>query len=99
MQESIRVVVGVDGRQASQLNPLKWSPFLVGMEDKKQGLKCSTCQRAFKEGDDVYEVIAGIVGLRGIVPLEKPLLFCCAKCLKEYFSPSRGFYERPRRIP
>ncbi len=62
-------------------------------------MKCATCQRELTEGEDVFEVIEGIVGIQGIVPLENPLLFCCAQCLKEYFSPSRGFYRMPRRVP
>lgn len=62
-------------------------------------MKCSTCQKELKEGEDIFEVIEGIVGLRGIVPLENPLLFCSSDCLKEYFSPKKGYYKLPRRIP
>ena len=62
-------------------------------------MKCATCQREFEQGEDVYELVEGVLGLHGVVPIETPLLFCSAKCLKEYFSPSKGFYELPRRIP
>ena len=62
-------------------------------------MQCSNCQRELKEGADAYESQEGIIGFHGFVSLVKPLLFCCINCLKEYFSPSKGYYKLPRRIP
>ena len=65
----------------------------------KNGEKCATCRSKIEEGMDVLEVQEGIIGLRGFVSLEKPLLFCCAECMKKFFTPSSGYEKLPKRIP
>ena len=52
------------------------------MEDKK---KCANCQRELDVGVDVTRIIEGVIGLKDFVPLGKPLLFCCEKCIREYY--------------
>ena len=61
---------------------------------------CSMCRRELADASDVLEVQEGIVGLRGIVPLTAPLVFCSENCLRAYFEGKAK--ERPkhrRKIP
>ena len=65
------------------------------MEDKET---CANCVREFDVGVDAIRVDEGVMGMKSFVPLEKTLLFCCEKCLTEYYDLS-DLPSAPRRIP
>ena len=52
-----------------------------------------------KEGDDVLELTEGIIGMRGFVPLETPLVFCSSECLKDSYNGSKGRVVQKPKIP
>ena len=62
-------------------------------------MHCSTCRKELTEGMDVFQLEEGIVGMRGIVPLGKALLFCTVQCLKDFFNGSKGYVYLKRRVP
>ena len=59
--------------------------------------KCAQCQRELDVGLDAVKVDTGVMGMKGFVPLET-LLFCCDKCLSEYYDLS-DLPSVPKRIP
>jgi hypothetical protein len=65
------------------------------MEDKRT---CANCERELDIGVDAIRVDEGVMGMKGFVPLEKTLLFCCEKCLIEYYDLG-NLASMPRRIP
>jgi len=65
--------------------------------DKVQRL-CAHCQRQIQLGEDVLTLRQGVVGPRGLVPLEKPIWFCDGECAARYFS-DEEIVQLPRRIP
>ena len=65
------------------------------MEDKET---CANCVRELDVGVDAIRVDEGVMGMKDFVPLEKTLLFCCEKCLAEYYDLS-DLPSVPRRIP
>jgi hypothetical protein len=65
------------------------------MEDKRT---CANCERELDVGVDAIRVDEGVMGMKGFVPLEKTLLFCCEKFLGEYYDLS-DLPSVPRRIP
>ena len=65
------------------------------MEDKEA---CANCVRELDVGVDAIRVDEGVMGMKGFVPLEKTLLFCCEKCLIEYYDLG-NLSSMPRRIP
>jgi hypothetical protein len=65
------------------------------MENKKT---CASCRRELDIGVDVIKVDEGVIGVKGFVPLEKMLFFCCERCLRDYFDLS-GLPSLPPRIP
>jgi hypothetical protein len=66
------------------------------MENPK--LQCGNCRRQLDIGVDVLSVEEGVIGMKGFIPLEKSLLFCCEKCLCEYFD-LNDLPKYPGRIP
>lgn len=46
--------------------------------------RCKTCDRELTQGMDVTTVQHGVLGSRGLVPLEDATCFCSWKCLEEY---------------
>lgn len=46
---------------------------------------CSHCRRDLDVGLDAIEVNAGVVGMKGFVPLGEKLLFCCEECIRDYY--------------
>ena len=52
------------------------------MENNKT---CANCIRELDIGVDVLRVDEGVIGMKGFVPLENTLLFCCERCLRDYF--------------
>ncbi len=67
-------------------------------ETKEEKLKCVCCGRELALGWDVIQVEEGVIGPRGLIPLDKELLFCGEKCLRNFFDDS--IVEKlPRRIP
>jgi hypothetical protein len=65
------------------------------MEDKEI---CANCRRELDVGVDAIRVDEGVMGMKDFVPLEKTLLFCCEKCLIEYYDLG-NLSSMPRRIP
>ena len=57
-------------------------------------MRCASCQKDLEEGTDVLGVQEGIIGSRGFVPLEEPLLLCSKECLRNYFADAKGNVER-----
>jgi len=60
--------------------------------------RCAECRTLLRIGDDLMSVEEGVLGTRGLVPLERPLFFCRAKCLHDYFR-DEPIEKMPRRIP
>lgn len=71
----------------------------LGVMKDEQSQTCSRCRRTIDLGRDVMAVEQGVVGPRGFVPLEDPLLFCGEACLKGHFDDDGDIVEMPRRIP
>jgi len=59
---------------------------------------CANCERELDVGVDAIRADEGVMGMKGFVPLEKTLLFCCEKCLTEYYDLS-DLPSAPGRIP
>ena len=61
---------------------------------------CSACDKEIQLGEDVVTVERGVMGPRGLVPLQDAEFFCSERCLVEDLS--GGLIERktlPRRVP
>ena len=70
---------------------------LVGMEETQQ-LKCAKCRKPLRLGVDVITLEHGVIGPRGVVPLQDIQLFCSDACREESVDSSDS--ERlPRKIP
>ncbi len=67
----------------------------------RRGHYCAECRKKLELGEDVLTVESGVLGPRGIVPLEEPLVFCSALCMIGQFSgrPSDEPTQLPRRVP
>lgn len=59
---------------------------------------CENCRRELDVGVDVIRVDEGVMGMKGFVPLEKTMFFCCDKCVREYFE-NGDLPSMPSRIP
>jgi hypothetical protein len=59
---------------------------------------CANCACELDVGVDAIRVDEGVMGMKGFVPLEKTLLFCCEKCLIEYYDLG-DLAKVPGRIP
>lgn len=66
------------------------------MEEEKK--TCNNCRRELHLGAEAIKVDQGVIGMRGFVPLEKTLLFCCEKCLRDYYDLG-DLPSVPARIP
>ncbi len=63
---------------------------------------CAHCQRPLDLGVDVLSVEEGVIGPRGIVPLNDRRFFCSDECLARHFGDLDADRKRehmPRRIP
>lgn len=70
-------------------------------EDRNPGKNrrlCAHCQRQIQLGEDVLALEQGVIGPRGLVPLEKSLWFCDGECAARYFG-EEEVVQLPRRIP
>jgi hypothetical protein len=66
------------------------------MEIKKT---CTNCIRELDIGTEVLRVDEGVIGTKNsFVPLENTLLFCCDRCLRDYFDIG-DLPSVPRRFP
>jgi len=59
---------------------------------------CGHCQRQIQLGEDVFALEQGVIGPRGLVPLERPIWFCDGECAARYFS-DEEISRLPRRVP
>jgi hypothetical protein len=68
------------------------------METKK--MSCENCRRVLDVGsDNVLRVEQGVIGTKkNFVNLDKAKLFCCEKCLQEYYDLD-DLPSLPPRIP
>ena len=64
----------------------------------KRSSSCAQCRRELALGEDILVVQFSVLGARGPVPLDEPLLFCDESCVKRYFS-DEPVQKMPRRIP
>jgi len=69
------------------------------MKSRDSVLECATCRRKLNEGDDALQLEEAILGSHGVVPLDKPILFCSEQCLKDFFNGSKGRLKMARRVP
>lgn len=71
-------------------------------ESPRKFSRCARCRSNIEYGEDLYTVEFGVMGPRGVVPLEAPLVFCSRECVVRHFqdeedaSPLR---QQPRRVP
>jgi hypothetical protein len=67
------------------------------METKK--MVCSNCRRELDVGIEVIRVEQGVIGTRrNFVYLDDEKLFCCEKCLRDYYDLG-DLTSVPARIP
>ena len=48
-------------------------------------LQCEQCTQTLDVGRDAIRVEEGVIGMRGFVPSDKTLFFCCERCLQAYY--------------
>jgi hypothetical protein len=65
------------------------------MENNKT---CANCIRELDIGVDTIRVDEGVIGMKGFIPLENTLLFCCERCLRDYFDIG-NLPSMPERFP
>ena len=65
------------------------------METKKL---CANCERELDVGVDAIRIDEGVIGMKGFVPLDKTMLFCCDKCIRDYFDLG-DLPSMPKRVP
>ena len=68
-------------------------------EEKQQELHCHHCKHRLELGEDVLTVEEGVIGPRGVVPLQEVLVFCSERCLGEHFDGGNETVTLPRRVP
>jgi hypothetical protein len=73
-------------------------------EESNETKECMNCQFALDMGRDAISFELGVIGPRGFIPLDEKMLFCCEKCVKEYFNGNsddeyRESVNYPRRKP
>ena len=72
------------------------------MEEKEQQeFQCAECERKIEYGRDVITVEKGVVGPRGVIPLDEATTFCGEECVGNYFNgtPNPDLPKLPPRIP
>jgi hypothetical protein len=47
-------------------------------------MNCAQCRKELGVGSDVLSVQQGVVGTRGIVPLDEPVVLCSENCTRSY---------------
>ena len=61
-------------------------------------MQCPECKRQLAQGDDAVVLQNGVIGTRGLVPLEESKTLCSEECLKAYLDDGEPM-RLPRRIP
>lgn len=71
-----------------------------GQDSRKFG-RCAHCRSNIEYGEDLYTVEFGVMGPRGVVPLDAPLVFCSTDCVIAYFRDEEDhpIRQMPRRVP
>jgi hypothetical protein len=59
--------------------------------------RCAYCRASLALGTDVLALTRGVLGPRGFIPLEEPVLLCSEACLARYAEPVEE--GPPPRIP
>ena len=69
-------------------------------QNDEETLRCRQCDATIQLGEDIRQLVEGVLGPRGFVPLESPLNFCSEACLRGYVSGTDEHITKlPRRIP
>ena len=71
---------------------------MIENNDDEQQKKCAQCRCKLAYGEEVISVQEAVIGPRGLVPLDEPLLFCSEDCLSEHLGGGE-VTSLPRRIP
>lgn len=74
------------------------SEFNDDDDEDEKSWSCASCRRRIELGGDVFAVEEGVIGLRGVVPLEPITTLCSLKCISEYFNGSEPT-KVAQRIP
>jgi hypothetical protein len=62
-------------------------------------MTCSNCRRELDVGMEVIRVEQGVIGTRSnFVNLDDEKLFCCEKCLRDYYD-LNDLPSAPSRVP
>lgn len=86
-------------RIRSQLIPYKDVPIPMFMKQNNSN-RCANCRKEINEGMECLQALEGIASMRGFVPIDGGTVFCCSECLKDFFTPSRGYLPKyPERMP
>lgn len=59
---------------------------------------CAQCHDGVRLGVNAWQLAEGVIGPRGFVPLEDPLILCSDDCVRRYFK-EHPAYTMQRRIP
>ena len=67
----------------------------------KRKVRCEYCHKEVHYGRDVICVSRGVVGPRGVIPLDEERRFCSDECVSFYFDnhPAGTLPVLPPRIP
>lgn len=68
-------------------------------DDEEHEWKCAGCQRRINLGADLIAVEEGVLGPRGVVPLEPVQCFCSTNCVAHFYANGTEHTQLPRRIP
>lgn len=56
--------------------------------------RCANCREKIELGQAVIGAHQGVLGPRGFVPLEEPLLLCTEECTSDHYQPAEKGQER-----
>lgn len=80
---------------------LKGGVLCMKETQNKKTVRCDNCRREVEYGKDVITVSRGVVGPRGVIPLDEEQRFCSEECVSSYFDNDLGgtLHVLPPRIP
>lgn len=69
-------------------------------EEDEDTIECAECHARIDLGRDLIRLEQGVLGPRGLVPLENAVYFCSESCMQEHVCGNEATVEkRPRRMP
>ena len=67
---------------------------------EKEKVRCENCRKTVEYGRDVITASRGVIGPRGVIPLDQEHHFCSEECVSSYFNgDSKDIPRLPPRIP